>query len=185
MTSLSLSVGNFIKLRFTPTSYPLWREQALALIERQQLVGHLTDKDSTPTKSKQLHRYWNFFSKIKRCFHSLAKVWLSPSCLDHWNTLKGNSQTRRWPRHRSCSMGSTKEHLCPRGWQNYYKTRCTFKGLYDNLAAIGKPVPKKESLLPSHQSWSSIWDLDNNHVEAPTTIILWVGFTTPESLSKA
>ena len=48
MTSLSLNISNFITLRLTPTNYPLWREQALALAESQDLVGHLMNDDPTP-----------------------------------------------------------------------------------------------------------------------------------------
>jgi hypothetical protein len=48
MTSLSLNVGNFITLKHSPTNYPLWREQALALAESQELLGHLTNKDPAP-----------------------------------------------------------------------------------------------------------------------------------------
>jgi hypothetical protein len=50
MTSLSLNVGNFITLKLNPTNYPLWREQALALAESQELVDHLTDEEPSPTK---------------------------------------------------------------------------------------------------------------------------------------
>jgi hypothetical protein len=50
ITSLSLNVGNFIILKFKPTNYPLWHEQALALVESQDLVGHLTNEDPFPTK---------------------------------------------------------------------------------------------------------------------------------------
>ncbi|KAF5465049.1 hypothetical protein F2P56_015081, partial [Juglans regia] len=46
----SLNVGNFITLRLTPNNYPLWREQALALAESQELVGHLTNEDPAPNK---------------------------------------------------------------------------------------------------------------------------------------
>jgi len=50
MTSLSLNVGNFITLKLNPTNYLLWREQALALVKSQKLVGHLTDEELAPTK---------------------------------------------------------------------------------------------------------------------------------------
>ncbi|CAK8560999.1 unnamed protein product [Lathyrus sativus] len=50
MTSLSLNVSNFITLKLSPTNYPLWREQALALAESQDLVGHLTNEDPSPTQ---------------------------------------------------------------------------------------------------------------------------------------
>jgi hypothetical protein len=50
MTSLSLNVGNFITLKLNPTNYPLWREQALALAKSQELIGHHTDEEPSPTK---------------------------------------------------------------------------------------------------------------------------------------
>lgn len=50
MTSLSLNVGNFITLKLSPTNYPLWREQALALAESQDLLSHLTNDDPAPSK---------------------------------------------------------------------------------------------------------------------------------------
>jgi hypothetical protein len=48
MTSLSLNVGNFITLKLNPTNYPLWHEQALALVESQELVSRLTDEEPAP-----------------------------------------------------------------------------------------------------------------------------------------
>jgi hypothetical protein len=50
MTSLSLIVENFITLKPNQTKYPLWREQALALAESQELVEHLTNEDPAPIK---------------------------------------------------------------------------------------------------------------------------------------
>ena len=50
MSTLSLNVGNFITLKLSPTNYPLWREQALALAESQDLVDHLINEDSIPNK---------------------------------------------------------------------------------------------------------------------------------------
>jgi len=50
ITSLSLNVGNFITLKLNQTNYLLWREQALALVESQELVEHLTNEDPTPIK---------------------------------------------------------------------------------------------------------------------------------------
>ena len=50
MTSLSLNVGNFVTLKLSPTNYPLWREQAMALAESQELLGHLTNEDPAPPK---------------------------------------------------------------------------------------------------------------------------------------
>ena len=48
MTFLLLNVGNFITLKHSPTNYPLWREQAFALAESQELLGHLTNEDPVP-----------------------------------------------------------------------------------------------------------------------------------------
>ena len=48
MTFLSLNVGNFITLKHNPTNYSLWREQAFALAESQELLGHLTNEDPVP-----------------------------------------------------------------------------------------------------------------------------------------
>lgn len=51
MTSLSHNVSNFITLKLKHENYPLWREQALALAESQDMVGHLTRESTEPTKS--------------------------------------------------------------------------------------------------------------------------------------
>ena len=48
MTSLSLYVVNFITLKLRPTNYPLWREQALAFVESQELLSHLANEDHAP-----------------------------------------------------------------------------------------------------------------------------------------
>lgn len=48
MASLLLNIGNFITLKLSPTNYPLRREQALALVESQELLDHLTIENSAP-----------------------------------------------------------------------------------------------------------------------------------------
>ena len=50
MNTLSLNVENFVTLKLSPTNYSLWREQALALAENKDLVGHLTNEEPAPTK---------------------------------------------------------------------------------------------------------------------------------------
>lgn len=50
MATLSLNIGNFITLRFNPSNYPLWHEQALVLAESLELEGHLTNEDHAPNK---------------------------------------------------------------------------------------------------------------------------------------
>jgi hypothetical protein len=50
MSTLSLNIGNFIILKLIPTNYPLSREQALALVESQDLVDHLINENSIPNK---------------------------------------------------------------------------------------------------------------------------------------
>jgi hypothetical protein len=50
MNTLSLNVENFVTLKLSPTNYSLWREQALALAENKDLVGHLTNEEPAPTQ---------------------------------------------------------------------------------------------------------------------------------------
>uniref|UniRef100_A0A0R0HSL5 Retrotransposon gag domain-containing protein n=1 Tax=Glycine max TaxID=3847 RepID=A0A0R0HSL5_SOYBN len=94
MTFFSLNIGNFITLRLTPTNYPLWREQALALTESQDLDSYVEDLQEREYTLRQQIIYLR----------------------------KEDDQ----------SIG---EHIR------------TFKGLCDNLAAIGKPVPDKEKVF--------------------------------------
>jgi hypothetical protein len=50
MNTLSLNAENFVTLKLSPTNYSLWREQALALAENKDLVGHLTNEEPAPTQ---------------------------------------------------------------------------------------------------------------------------------------
>jgi len=50
MNTLSLNAENFVILKLSPTNYSLWREQALALAENKDLVGHLTNEEPAPTQ---------------------------------------------------------------------------------------------------------------------------------------
>ena len=91
MTSLSLNVGNFITLKLSPTNYPLWREQALALAESQELLGHLTNEDPAhpntpyqisiiPQLQKRLHQ-----ERQKHTSHGEKPIVFFE--VDNWNTL--------------------------------------------------------------------------------------------------
>ena len=51
MASLSHNVNNFITLKLKQDNYLLWHEQALALAESQDMVGHLTGKTTILTIS--------------------------------------------------------------------------------------------------------------------------------------
>ena len=42
MAHLNISVSNFITQKFEQAHYPIWREQALALIEAHDLSDHIT-----------------------------------------------------------------------------------------------------------------------------------------------
>ena len=72
-SSFSLNICNFITLRLTLTNYPLWREQALALAESQDLVGHLTNDDPAPLQyttpnSNDTTKTKKFIPKFTKCF---------------------------------------------------------------------------------------------------------------------
>jgi hypothetical protein len=91
MSTLSLNVGNFITLKLSPTNYPLWREQALALAESQDLVDHLINEDSIPNKyivpdstttidsSPRLTEEYIVWRKADR----LLRSWLVGTLLEH------------------------------------------------------------------------------------------------------
>ena len=74
MASLSHNVSNFITLKLKQDNYPLWREQALALAESQDMVSHLTGEmtistiSSTSTTDKPTDEI-NAWRKSDRLFH--------------------------------------------------------------------------------------------------------------------
>ena len=55
MASLYRNVSNFITLKLKQDNYPLCREQALALAESQDMVGHLNGETTKPTKNQHRH----------------------------------------------------------------------------------------------------------------------------------
>ncbi|KAJ0092382.1 hypothetical protein Patl1_25658 [Pistacia atlantica] len=148
MTSLSLNVGNFITIR--PTSrnnYHLWREQALALIESQELVGLLTNEDPTPTKytipdPTDTTNAENFILKLINNFIAWRK---SDRLLCGWiikilsedtlGLVVGLDTAHAVTYLRKEDDNTIGEHLR------------TFKGLCDSLATIGKIVLDKEKVF--------------------------------------
>uniref|UniRef100_A0A0R0JZL1 Retrotransposon Copia-like N-terminal domain-containing protein n=1 Tax=Glycine max TaxID=3847 RepID=A0A0R0JZL1_SOYBN len=141
MTSLSLNISNFITLRLTPTNYPLWREQALALAESQDLVGHLMNDDPTPPQyttpnSNDTTNTKNFVPKLTDEFIAWRKTgrllrgWIIGTLFEEALGLVVGLDTAHAEDDQSIG-----EHIR------------TFKGLCDNLAAIGKPVPNKEKVF--------------------------------------
>ncbi|CAJ2666782.1 unnamed protein product [Trifolium pratense] len=170
MTSLSLNVGNFITLKLNPTNYPLWREQALALAESQDLVGHLTNEDPAPTQfttpdpnnttnSEQfVPKITDEFVKWRKA-DRLLRGWIIGTLSEEalglvvgidtahavWSALKDayaeDSQEREFTLRQQMTYFRKEEN------QTIGEHIRTFKGLCDSLAAIGKPIPDKEKVF--------------------------------------
>ncbi|KAA8538858.1 hypothetical protein F0562_025550 [Nyssa sinensis] len=139
MATLSLNVGNFITLRLTPNNYPLWHEQALALAESQELVGHLTNENPAPNRfiipnPSNSTNADNTIPYLTDAFIAWRK---SDRFLRGWiiGTLFEEALGLVLTYFRKEDHTTIIEHIR------------TFKGLCDNLAAIGKPVPDKEKVF--------------------------------------
>lgn len=48
MTSVSLSVGNFVTFKHKLNNYLLWREQLVDLVESQDIIGYLNGEITPP-----------------------------------------------------------------------------------------------------------------------------------------
>jgi hypothetical protein len=166
MTSLSLNVSNFITLKLSPTNYPLWREQALALAESQDLVGHLTNEDPAPTQyTTNTTNSEQFTPKLTDEFVTWRKAdrllrgWIIGTLSEEalglvvgidtayavWTALKDayaeDSQEREFTIRQQITYLRKEED------KTIAEHIRIFKGLCDNLAAIGKPVPDKEKVF--------------------------------------
>ncbi|GAU48089.1 hypothetical protein TSUD_238280 [Trifolium subterraneum] len=170
MTSISLNVGNFITLKLNPTNYPLLCEQILALAESQDLVGRLTNEDSTPTQfttpdpnnttnSEQfVPKITDEFVKWRKA-DCLIRGWIMGTLSEEalglvvgidiahavWSALKDayaeDSQEREFTLRQQMTCFRKEEN------QTISEHIRIFKGLCDNLAAIGKPIPDKEKVF--------------------------------------
>ena len=169
MTSLSLNVGNFVTLKLTPSNYPLWREQVLSLAESQDLVHHLTNEVPAPTKfviqntdttdegntSSTLTKEFIAWQKSDRLLRGWIIGTLSEEVLGLvigletasavWEALKDtyaqNSQEREFTLRQQLTYLRKDE---TKSITNHIQI---FKGLCDNLAAIGKPIPDQEKVF--------------------------------------
>ena len=169
MTSLSLNVDNFVTLKLTPSNYPLWREQVLSLAESQDLVHHLTNEVPAPTKfvtqntdttdegntSSTLTKEFIAWQKSDRLLRGWIIGTLSEEVLrlviglemasTVWEALKDayaqNSQEREFTLRQQLTYLRKDE---TKSITNHIQT---FKGLCDNLAAIGKPIPDQEKVF--------------------------------------
>ncbi|KAG5233062.1 Retrovirus-related polyprotein from transposon [Salix suchowensis] len=139
MSTLSLNVGNFVTLRLTPSNYPLWREQALALAESQEMVGHLTNEDPPPKQftddeTPQLSETFKSWRKTDRLLRGWIIGTLSEEALglivEREFTLRQQITYLRKEDNTTIT-----EHIR------------TFKGIYDNLSAIGKTIPDQEKVF--------------------------------------
>ncbi|KAJ1385455.1 gag-polypeptide of LTR copia-type [Sesbania bispinosa] len=178
MTSLSLNVGNFITLKLTPTNYTLWREQALALAESQDLVGHLTNEDPAPTQyttpnSNNITNSETFTPKLTTEFVTWRKAdrllrgWIIGTLFEEALGLVVGLDTSHavWDALKDAYAEDSQECEFTLRQQIIYLRKeddrtigehiRVFKGLCDNLAAIGKPIPDKEKSLDQRRSWFS------------------------------
>lgn len=112
------------------------------------------------TRSKQKHRCRNFYAKINRRVHCLAKGRSSTSWVDNWNSFWGNSWPCYWFKDCLCSLGCIKKWICIKFTlkqqvtylrkeddKNVSEHSRTFKGLCDSLASIEKHVSDKEKVF--------------------------------------
>jgi len=162
MTTLSLNVGNFITLRLTSNNYPLWREQALALVESQEMVEHLTNEDPAPTK------YTNIENSTPQLTDAFIAWWKSDRLVRGWIIGTLSEETLRlvvgldtahavWEALKNAyAQDSQEREFTLRKQVTYLRKEdnttitehiWTFKGLCDNLSAIGKPVPDQEKVF--------------------------------------
>jgi hypothetical protein len=176
MSTLSLNVGNFIILKLIPTNYPLWREQALALAEIQDLVDHLINKDSIPNKyivpdsttttnsSPRLTEEYIVWRKANRLLHGWLIGTLSEQTLGLAVGLD-TTFTVLSALKNEYAKDSQEQELTLRQQVIYFRKEDDrtigehiriFKGLCDDLTAIGKPILDRKNLLPPHKSRPSI-----------------------------
>ncbi|KAG5223904.1 Retrovirus-related polyprotein from transposon [Salix suchowensis] len=160
MSTLSLNVGNFVTLRLTPSNYPLWREQALALAESQEMVDHLTNEDPPPAKhadtdTQELTESFKAWRKTDRLLRGWIIGTLSEEALglivgldtSHavWEALKNayaqNSQEREFTLRQQVTYLRKEENT------SITEHIRTFKSICDNLAAIGKTIPNQEKVF--------------------------------------
>jgi hypothetical protein len=204
MSTLSLNVGNFIILKLIPTNYPLWREQALALAEIQDLVDHLINKDSIPNKyiipdsttttnsSPKLTEEYIVWRKANRLLHGWLIGTISeqtrPCSRPRYNLycLKCSKKwiCKRLPRTRIHLQ--TKSHLfSQRRWQNHWRTHSnlqrTMRWPYSYWETNFR---QRKNLLPPHKSRPSIWNIHYHNVETTKTFLPGVGLSIAEPRPK-
>jgi hypothetical protein len=180
MTSLSLNVGNFITLKLNQTNYPLWREQALALAESQELVEHLTNEDPAPAKYNTQDSINNLHTEntapvLTEAFITwrksdrLLRGWIIGTLSEEalslvvgletasavWEALK--NAYAKYSQEREFTLRQQVTYFRKHENQSMEEHICTFKSLCDSLAAIGKLVSDNEKVFLSfHQPWSTI-----------------------------
>ncbi|KAL5811863.1 hypothetical protein ACOSQ3_026813 [Xanthoceras sorbifolium] len=130
MTSLSLNVGNFVTIKLTQSNYPLWREQVLGLAESQDLVGYLTNETPIPTKYTTSYSNTTETGNITPQLTTEFVAWQKSNRLLQEFTLRQQLIYLRKDDNKTIG-----DHIH------------IFKGLCDNLPAIGKPIPDKEKCV--------------------------------------
>jgi hypothetical protein len=167
MLTLSLNVGNFIILKLIPTNYPLWREQALALAESQDLVDHLINEDSIPNKyivtdsttttdsSPKLTEEYIVWRKANR----LLRGWLIGTLSEQTLGLAVGLDTTftvlsalkneyvEDSQEREFTLRQQVTYFCKEDDRTIGEHIRIFKGLCSDLAVIRKPILDKEKIF--------------------------------------
>ncbi|KAG5222667.1 26S protease regulatory protein [Salix suchowensis] len=136
MSTLSLNVGNFVTLRLTPSNYPLWREQALALAESQEM---LSETFKSWRKTDRLLRGWIIGTLSEEALGLIVGLDTSYAV---WEALKNayaqDSQEREFTLRQQITYLRKEDNT------TITEHIRTFKGICDNLSAIGKTIPDQE-----------------------------------------
>ncbi|RVW22077.1 Retrovirus-related Pol polyprotein from transposon RE1 [Vitis vinifera] len=167
MTILSLNVGNFITLKLSPTNYLLWHEQALALVESQELLGHLTNEDpappqytipdsnNTPTTETYAPRITEAYIAWRKA-DRLLRGWIIGTHSEETLGLAVGLNTTNtiWEALKKAYVEDSQEREFTLREQVTYLRKeddktigehiQTFKSICDSLVVIGKPVSDKE-----------------------------------------
>ncbi|RVW27169.1 Retrovirus-related Pol polyprotein from transposon RE1 [Vitis vinifera] len=115
---------HMLTIKLTSSNYLLWRNQFVPLLASQELFGYLDGSITTPspmiTASDGTPKSNPAYTSWLHTDHTLLSLLYS-------------SLTEE-------SMSEDELQLTHRGSQSIAEFSCTFKGLYDQLAAIGRPI---------------------------------------------
>ncbi|RVW91359.1 Retrovirus-related Pol polyprotein from transposon RE1 [Vitis vinifera] len=145
---------HMLTIKLTYSNYLLWRNQFVPLLANQELFGYLDGSITTPspmitasdgtTKSNPAYTSWLHTNQtlLSLLYSSLIEESMSEVlgfCHSHeaWHALEVSFSHRSKTRELQLK---DELQLTHHGSQSIAKFSRTFKGLYDQLAAIGRPI---------------------------------------------